>query len=206
MSRPALSWVAAAFFLLLALVLMPIGIPGLSGGTWEDREQSLAKLEGTLSSGASFHLPLPPPAFPKPSSYCAQCHPLPPHPGSGVSPAFLNQHSTHFDCLVCHWAAVAGPQPGPAWQGGALRQPLASAGEAGSGDVSSLRERVVEKQRCFDRGAGCGTCHRRGGMERFARPGLAPQARASLERLPDFFTLSGSTKWYFPQRLQTVAP
>lgn len=166
--------------------------PAAGGGTPGVTRESLLE-------AARLHTPLPLPGFPEPSSFCGGCHPLPPHSGEGTEPAFLNHHATVFECLVCHWARVSGERPLPLWDRGSILR-LEDFSERGKEAVAEAREGVLRAQKCFDRGRGCASCHRPGGMEPYGRPGLAPQALGTMERLPEFLTLSPGAKWYFPQR------
>jgi hypothetical protein len=147
------------------------------------------------------------PVYPDSAAPCISCHPAPPHPGDGVGPAFRNHHSTDFDCLVCHWAKRSGTQPDLLWapqiseSGGKRKLVLivADEGEGGKRDVTAMRETLLPKQKCFDRGPKCTTCHRKDGIGRYAPGGMTADRIKALEKLPDFFTLPKDRKWYFPQ-------
>jgi len=202
----------AAVFTLVAAAALVAGWSRVGSGDWSGRERELLKTRQAMMTEARLHQPLQPPDYPGNTSFCGECHSLPPHPGNVVAQVFLNHHARSFECLVCHWTSSEGESPDLVW-GGALPGPqgeegkrkrlflrLADPAEGQKRDLSSMRGRITPGQVCFDRGQGCKKCHRKGGMARFARPGASVQAAASLERLPHFLTLSRGERWYFPQR------
>jgi hypothetical protein len=202
---------AVLLFFLLAVLAFPIGLPGTGDG--RNFLDSLPTEEEIMTSGRNFHLRTRPPELPDPAPFCLTCHPPPPHPGGGTSPAFLNHHSTIFDCLVCHWGKALGSQPDLTWdrrpqrEGGAAEEGpedtlvLRVAGplEGGKRDPAGLREKVTETRVCFERGPGCRDCHGGGRLGRYARPGLSDDSEKALETLREIFFLSKGEKWYFPR-------
>lgn len=202
---------ALLFFSLLAALAFPVGLPG----TGDSRKSldSLPAEEENMTSERNFHRKTAPPELPDPAPFCLTCHPLPPHPGEGTSPAFLNQHSTTFDCLVCHWGRALGSQPDLTWDRRPRRKGdpaeegledtlvlrVADPLEGGKRDPSDLRGKVTETRVCFERGPGCRECHGGGGLGRYARPGMSADSEKSLESLREIFFLSKGEKWYFPR-------
>jgi hypothetical protein len=202
---------AALFFSLLAALAFPVGLPGTG-----DSRKSLDSLPGEeeiMAAGRDFHLKTGPPEFPDPAPFCFTCHSLPPHPGGGTSPAFLNQHSTNFDCLVCHWGKALGGQPDLTWDRrpqreggdaeespeGALVLRIAGPLEGGKRDPADLRRKVTETRVCFERGPVCKACHGGGSLGKYARPGMSVDSEKALESLREIFFLSKGEKWYFPR-------
>ena len=190
--------VFAVFAALAAAGALPVarGGPGPGVSTAE-----LAALEKSLPGRARLHATAKP-AVPQPAaSFCAGCHPLPAHGGRGVTVAMLNEHASRMDCLVCHWSAAAGARPAPAWQVHSGVSILAALPEerATTERLAALRSKVTAVRRCFERGPGCGGCHRAGGMAGLQRPGAPPGRAAALETLENYFTLAPGEKWYFPQ-------
>jgi hypothetical protein len=206
---------AAALFTALAALAAFAAWPRHDASDWTEMKGRLLEQRQAMMAGATLHLPTGPPEHPESASFCGKCHSLPPHPGAGVKPAFFNQHAGFFECLVCHWAGASGEQPDLIWD--RPPRPVKEGEEEGTAakklflkldaplngstrDLAALRDRVIDRQKCFDRGPGCTQCHGKGKMARYARPGLSSKAEASLEKLPDFFILSRGSKWYFPQK------
>lgn len=162
----------------------------------------LASLESKMALAARLHSMLPAPAPAGPAGWCSGCHPGLPHQGTGIGAALLNEHSSHMDCLLCHWPAAAGPRPAPAWQvasGAGAFLTVHPRVPASTGQLTALRAAAMAGRRCFSRGPDCTACHRPGGLGPMMRPGSTPTKAASLERLEDYFTLAPGRKWYFPQ-------
>lgn len=201
MNKPASTGTAVVplVFLALALIAALAAIPsGPKAPTFNAAPDGGEPPPGD----PAFHVPVPPPPYHDGSSFCGECHDLPPHGGEGVAPAFFNDHTSFVDCLICHWARRSGERPEAGWskrEDGVMLLGFAS-GTNSTIDRKALRDAVTGRQVCFDRGLSCSRCHTRGGMEPYIRPGLSPQGQAALENLPDFFTVSKGTKWYFPQR------
>jgi hypothetical protein len=205
---------AALVFLVLVALSLPLGLPSGDRYVREDQEVLLGDLEKRMEGGARFHRPAAPPGFPPPAASCGTCHPLPSHGGGGVAAALNNHHSSIFDCLVCHWARRSGSQPALTWSLWAQGEDsgvddrreklilrLAAPPEGAARKIATLREQLLPTQKCFGRGLKCLSCHQKGSMAPYARPGMPDEVKAQLEKLPDFFTLPGGSKWYFPQRL-----
>jgi len=209
------SLASAAVFAALAALAAFAAWPRHDASGWMEMKSRLMEQRQAMVAAATLHQPTGQPEYPGPASFCGECHTLPPHPGEGVEPAFFNQHAGFLECLVCHWAKASGEQPDLTWE----RSP--QSGEAGEAerpaamklylkldapldsstrDLTELRNRITGRQKCFDRGQGCSQCHGKGKMAHYATPGLSSKAEASLEKLPDFFTLSRGAKWYFPQK------
>jgi hypothetical protein len=212
MSRSSLprALAAALIFLVLAALSLPLGLPSGDRYTRERQETLLGDLEKKMEGDARFHRTTTPPGFPPPAASCGTCHPLPPHGGGGVTAALNNHHSSIFDCLVCHWARRSGSRPALTWSLWAQEEDsgrerlvlrLTAPPEGAAREMATLREQLLPTQKCFDRGQECRACHRSGNMAPYARPGMPDEVKAQLEKLPDFFTLPGGSKWYFPQRL-----
>ena len=199
--------IALLVFSLLVLMAFPAGLPRQGEGDTRELQVSLEGMKKTMEENAVFHSAGKPTSFTATAAFCGECHPMPPHPGAGTAPAFFNQHVTFLDCLVCHWAKVSGSQPDLAWdrspgedgEGGLVLR-VADPLEGGPRDLSVLRSSVIKRQTCFDRGIFCAECHRPGGMDRYASPGMKPEVVEYLEALPDIFLLPKGKKWYFPQR------
>lgn len=205
---------AALVFLVLVALSLPLGLPSGDRYVREGQEVLLGDLEKKMEGSAHFHRAAAPPGFPPPAASCGTCHPLPPHGGEGVAAALNNHHSSIFDCLVCHWARRSGNRPALTWNlwaqkegpgGDAGREKivlrLAPPPEEAARKIATLREKLLPTQKCFDRGLKCRSCHQKGSLAPYARAGMPDRVKAQLEKLPDFFTLPGSSKWYFPQRL-----
>ena len=202
MSAPGFAQRLAVFVVFAALAAA--GSLALPPGARETAAPpaGLEAVEAALIAGARLHPAVTPTAPPGSGLSCAGCHPNPPHPGHGVRETMLNAHAGRLDCLVCHWSAAAGARPAPAWQvqaGSAFLAALPS--ERSSKErLAALRSAVTAGgRRCFERGPGCGECHRSGGMGALLRPGASPQRAAALESLENYFTLAPGEKWYFPQ-------
>jgi hypothetical protein len=205
---------AALLFLALVALSLPLGMPRGDRYILKGQEALLGDIEKEMEKGARLHRAVTHPGFPPAAASCGTCHPLPPHGEEGVAAAMNNHHSSIFDCLVCHWARRSGSRPDLTW--GLLAQERDSEGNTGGERLllllapplggtpetaAAMREKLLPTQKCFDRGPGCRTCHKSGGMTPYVRPGMPDRAKAQLEELPDFFTLPGGSKWYFPQRL-----
>lgn len=161
----------------------------------------LATLALELGARARLHPEPRPPGDPFGSAvFCLECHPAAPHPGEAIGAAMSNEHSSRFDCLVCHWTAEAGARPMPSWRvlsGGDSR--LAFDGESTArGHLAGVRAAVTVRRPCFTRGPGCADCHRPGGLAGMLRPGSPPSLAGALERLGEHFRLPPGRKWYFP--------
>jgi hypothetical protein len=190
--------VFAVFAALAAAGFLPLVRGGPAAGV---PAAELATLEKTLREGARLHpaaKPSPPAAT---AAFCAGCHPLPAHAGRRVADAMANEHAARMDCLVCHWSQAGGARPAPAWQvqSGASLLAALPAERTTAGQLQALRSSVTAARRCFERGPGCGGCHRPGGMAALLRPGTSPSRAAALERLENHFPLAPGEKWYFPQ-------
>jgi len=162
----------------------------------------LAALEAKMTALARLHPVAAAPAPVGPAPWCAECHPGLPHPGSGVDRAMLNEHAARMDCLLCHWSAVSGPRPVPAWQvqGGATAYLAVLPREQLSSDrLAALRTAALASRRCFARGPACTDCHRTGEIDALVRPGSTSARAAALGRLENQFTLTSGEKWYFPR-------
>ncbi len=164
--------------------------------------EELAALEAAMAAAGRLH-PAAPKSRPSGSaSFCAGCHPAPPHPGRQVAAAMLNEHSGRMDCLLCHWPAAGGARPAPAWQvpaGSPVFLAVLPVERATKAGLESLRAAATVARRCFEPGPGCGDCHRPGGMGAMVRPGSPPGRARALETLENYLTLSPGEKWYFPQ-------
>jgi hypothetical protein len=209
------SLAAAALFTALAALAVFAAWSRHGASDWTEMENRLLEQRQAMMAGATLHVSTGQPEHPNSASFCGECHTLPPHPGEGVKPAFLNQHAGFLECLVCHWAGASGEQPDLIWdlpprpvkegeaEGAAAKKLLLKLDaplDGSTRDLAALRDRITDRQKCFDRVPGCTQCHAKGKMARYARPGLSSKAEASLEKLPDFFTLSRGAKWYFPQK------
>jgi len=162
----------------------------------------LGELQARMAAGARLHPPAPvvPPRGSEP--FCRECHPAAPHRGTRVRDAVTNAHAGWMDCLGCHWASEAGERPAPAWvagRGGGAFAAILPADRATPEALAALRAQVTERRPCFVRGPDCGSCHRVGGMEEWARTGGQPSQLPPPERLEAVFTLAPGEKWYFPQ-------
>jgi hypothetical protein len=198
-------------FVLLALAASLAGGLQIDSGAWPERRDTLLGTRKTMLEAARLHQPLTLPGYPGSTPFCQECHSLPPHAGNGVAAVLLNHHAHAFECLICHWASSEGKMPEMVWS----RSGAAAAGDPGGGrrgltlgladngdggrDLPAMRNRVISKRVCFQRGPSCRECHRRGGMERFRKPGATASEVAFLEKLPDFLVLSKGARWYFPQ-------
>ena len=155
-----------------------------------------------MTAGARLHPAAAIPAPAGPASWCAECHPGPPHPGAGVSRAMLNEHAGRMDCLLCHWSAAGGSRPAPAWQvqaGATAFLAVLPRERSSKEQLAALRSAAMAGRRCFERGPACAGCHRPGGIGALARPGSTPARVTALERLENYFTLAPGEKWYFPR-------
>jgi len=205
---------AALVFLVLVALSLPLGLPSGDRYVRERQEVLLGDLAKEMEGGAHFHRAATPPGFPPPAASCGTCHPLPSHGEEGVAAALNNHHSSIFDCLVCHWSRRSGSRPALTWSLGAQGEDssvgagrgrlvlrLAVPPEGAVKSTAALREKLLATQKCFDRGLECRACHQSGRLALYARPGMPERVKSQLENLPDFFTLPGGSKWYFPQRL-----
>jgi hypothetical protein len=192
--------VFAAFAALAAAGAFALRPPAPGAGP---SSADLEALEAVMVAGARLHPALQKVEAAGSAAFCAGCHPPPPHTGNRVADAMTNDHAGRMDCLVCHWSASsAGARPAPVWQVQAGSAFLAAlpAERSSKERLAALRSTVTAGgRRCFERGPGCGQCHRPGGMGALTRPGAAPQRTAALESLENYFTLAPGEKWYFPQ-------
>jgi hypothetical protein len=173
-----------------------------SGSAATPAAADLAAIEAKLADAARLHHLAAIPAPAGPGSWCAECHPGLPHPGSGVSGAMLNEHAGRMDCLFCHWPASGGSRPVPSWQvqaGATAFLAVLPRERSSKEQLAALRSAAMAGRRCFERGPACAVCHRPGAIGPFARPGTSPSRVASLERLENYFTLAPGEKWYFPR-------
>ena len=197
------------FFAVLAAAAALLG----RGGQGKVSMEELERTEETMRGSAFLHIPPEPTVFPKKALFCQTCHTFPPHQGSGVETAFLNQHTLQVDCLICHWARRSGSRSKPVWvnqivpgRDGSSETKrviltLAEMNKNTNEDFARMREELITGQPCFDRGPKCRTCHRPSGMKDYLRPGMSPKKAAALEKLPERFIMPAGTKWYFPQAL-----
>jgi len=161
----------------------------------------LASLEATITGAARLHPTAVVTVAAGSASWCAECHPGLPHPGTGVAAAVLNAHAGHMECLLCHWSAANGARPVPAWQvqaGSTMFLAVLPRERSSQEQLAALRTAATVGRRCFERGPACAGCHRPGGIGTLARPGESPAHAAALERLENYFTLAPGEKWYFP--------
>lgn len=201
MSAPAPARRLAVFavFAAIAAGCLLALFPRAPGAAPTDGE--LQALEAAMVAGARLHPALKRAEPAGSAPFCAECHPAPPHPGTGVAAAMVNEHAARMDCLVCHWSAAGGARPAPVWQvlSGTSFLAALPAERASRERLAALRSTVTAARRCFERGAACADCHRPGGMAALARPGTEPGRAGAVERLQNYFTLGPGEKWYFPQ-------
>jgi hypothetical protein len=202
MSAAGLRQRIAVFVLFASLSAAAVGafIPGVPAAVPTHAE--LTALEAKLTTAARLHPAAAVPAPAGPAAWCAECHPGLPHPGTGVAHAMLNEHAGRMDCLLCHWSAVSGSRPVPAWQvkpGAAVFLAVLTPDRSSKDRLTALRAAVLAGRRCFERGPACGACHRPGVIGALVRPGATPSRAASLERLENHFTPAAGEKWFFPR-------
>jgi len=192
-----------AVFLVFAALTAAAASTLLDGGSAAaPTVAELAALETKLADAARLHPMTAVPAPAGPASWCAECHPGLPHPGSGVSRAMLNEHAGRMDCLFCHWSAAGGSRPVPSWQvqaGATAFLAVLPRERSSKEQLAALRSAAMAGRRCFERGPACAACHRPGTIGPLARPGSTPSRVASLEHLENYFTLAPGEKWYFPR-------
>jgi hypothetical protein len=202
----------ALLFLALAVLAFPAALPKSGNRDRQALLDALLEMEKQMTAGAAFHREPGKPDFPDPAPFCRECHSLPPHPGAGAAPAFLNHHATVLDCLVCHWGPALGSQPDLVWDrrapkegveedrgGEALTLRVAGPRPGVKSDLAALRTKVTKKGVCFERGPSCRGCHVQGRMGSYVRPGISSGAEKALETLPEIFFLPEGEKWYFLQ-------
>jgi len=189
-----------AVFAVLAAAAASAFMPGVPAAAPTSAE--LAALEAKMTAAARLHSAAVAPVPDGPAAWCAECHPGLPHPGTGVARAMLNEHAGRMDCLLCHWSALGGSRPVPAWQvmgGGTAFLAVLPPDRSSKDRLTALRSAVLAGRRCFERGPTCGGCHRPGEIGALLRPGSTPSRAARLERLGNHFTLAPGEKWFFPR-------
>ena len=202
MSKPGLGQRIAVFVVFTALAAAAAGMFITGVPTAAPTSAELAALEAKMIAAARLHPAAAIPAPSGPAPWCAQCHPGPPHPGTGVDSALLNAHAVRMDCLLCHWSAAAGPRPGPSWQvqgGTTAFLAVLPRERATKEQLAALRSAAMAGRPCFERGPACAGCHLPGIIGALVRPGTTPARVAALEHLEHQFTLASGEKWYFPR-------
>ncbi len=130
-------------------------------------------------------------------SFCAGCHPSPPHSRSSEYRGLLNHHAVRLHCLVCHGQGLMDAAGGFAWKDKML-WPEAGPAALTPDREKALREIATVRGRCFPPGPACQDCHRPDGPLNFRRLGYDEAQVGRLVHLQEFFVRALVQKWFFP--------